>query len=423
MRLLSSLVVLCNALSAALARSSSGDRVLVVLDAAQDQASYSHFWSSLQERGFELTFRGAKEGAALYEYDAPMFDHIILFAPSAKALSSDLSPQRLVDFLTSDSTAKASGILLALSSDLSELWRDFAREFSLEFDDRGSSLVSHSSGNLSAVQIDTSYSVTTNAHFVARLPPALPLQYNGVVHTFTQLPLLTNIVRAPPESYSRDPQRASDEGPFVSGEQAGLISAMQTLNNGRIVFSGSLDVFANCDESVANSALVGDLSRWTFHEKAVLRVLTRSHRRLIDGEGAQPPSEYRVGEEMAYSIALQEYNGKDWVAFEATDIQLEVSMLTPHLRITLPKDTVQSTSDVGVYSAQFALPDQHGVFTLRVDYRRPGLTWTTIKDQISITPLRHNEYPRFITGAIPYYAGASSVSLALIVFASLWLRQ
>jgi oligosaccharyltransferase complex subunit beta len=36
-------------------------------------------------------------------------------------------------------------------------------------------------------------------------------------------------------------------------------------------------------------------------------------------------------------------------------------------------------------------------------------------------PPRHDEYPRFLSAAWPYYAGALSTSVAFLVFAALFL--
>lgn len=103
--------------------------------------------------------------------------------------------------------------------------------------------------------------------------------------------------------------------------------------------------------------------------------------------------------------------------FSAPDFQFEFTMLDPHLRLPL------AASPSGVLSARFRAPDRHGVFTLRVDYRRPGWTFLDEKLVVSVTPPRHDEYDRFITGAWPYYAGAFSVSAATLVFAVLWALQ
>jgi oligosaccharyltransferase complex subunit beta len=38
-----------------------------------------------------------------------------------------------------------------------------------------------------------------------------------------------------------------------------------------------------------------------------------------------------------------------------------------------------------------------------------------------VVPLRHDEYPRFIVGAYPFYAATVSTSAAFLVFCAAWL--
>jgi oligosaccharyltransferase complex subunit beta len=96
-------------------------------------------------------------------------------------------------------------------------------------------------------------------------------------------------------------------------------------------------------------------------------------------------------------------------------------MLDPHLRIPLTARRLSETRQR--FEAKVTLPDRHGVFTLRVDHRRPG--WSSIETAtvISITPPRHDEYERFIRGAAPYYGGALSVSVGLLAFVFFWVAQ
>lgn len=42
-------------------------------------------------------------------------------------------------------------------------------------------------------------------------------------------------------------------------------------------------------------------------------------------------------------------------------------------------------------------------------------------DTVSVVPRRHDEYPRFISAAWPYYAGAISTSVGFIVFSVIYL--
>lgn len=128
--------------------------------------------------------------------------------------------------------------------------------------------------------------------------------------------------------------------------------------------------------------------------------------------------------DQTYEITIAAYSDGRWSAPSSVqDIQLEVTMLDPHLRIPLHPSTDiahRSTSE-RTYTATFRLPDRHGVFTLLVDHRRQGASWLESRMQTSITPLRHDEYERFIKGATPYYLTAGSVVLAWLVFSAIYL--
>lgn len=120
-------------------------------------------------------------------------------------------------------------------------------------------------------------------------------------------------------------------------------------------------------------------------------------------------------------MEISEKHYDQWLPYSAVDVQLEFTMLDPHLRIPFVSTTVTANSTV--FASQFRAPDAHGVFTVKVDHRRVGWSWLEEKMVISITPPRHNQFDRFITGALPYYSGAFSVTSAVFVFIIVWSLQ
>ncbi|KAL9931263.1 hypothetical protein V8E36_009870 [Tilletia maclaganii] len=144
MRLVASLALcFALALSAASSRipSASGDRILILHDNEQaPRSSLSELESILTTRGYTLSFRDAKSNSpVLVQHDEAQFDHLLLLSPGAKTLPSDLSPQKLVSFLR-----EGGNVIFGLSaSTITPALRDLAREFSLEFQDRGLALVDH----------------------------------------------------------------------------------------------------------------------------------------------------------------------------------------------------------------------------------------------------------------------------------------
>lgn len=111
-----------------------------------------------------------------------------------------------------------------------------------------------------------------------------------------------------------------------------------------------------------------------------------------------------------------------------------------------------ASSPGGKYSVQFKLPDVYGVFQFKVDYNRLGYThlysstqvskgqscfWpvgvplrpqppgpvTSVPLQVSVRPLQHTQYERFIPSAYPYYASAFSMMAGLFIFSIVFLHM
>ncbi|SDA02491.1 BZ3501_MvSof-1269-A2-R1_Chr12-3g03635 [Microbotryum saponariae] len=418
--------VLCLCHVAAQIGSVSADKVLVVLEKDLEQQDYALTWSSLEARGHELSFRDASERATS-TLEASQFQHILLFAPSAKQLPEDLNAQRLVEY-----TQHGKNLLVALSPHVSEFWRDFAREFDLEFDDRGTRVIDHFSYDVS-LDDDSSHSVIvvplsgSRSPFVAPETSAgPPVLYRGIGHAVGRRPLATNILYAPVTSYSGDPSRVGNlaDDLHLAGTSTGLVTAFQAKNNARITFVGSTDVFSDVFQSTSIESSNGlrqvDLA---LPKTGVIRIDATRHYRVSDG---QRQDLYCMGEELAYNVDLVVKDKDANLLAHLDDLQLDFTMLDPHLRVPLTiSDQVHGRmGETAVrYTTSFQAPDRHGVFTLRVDYRRPGWSFLDEKAVVSVAPSRHDEFERFITGALPYYGGALSVSVATLVLVILWTLQ
>jgi len=72
--------------------------------------------------------------------------------------------------------------------------------------------------------------------------------------------------------------------------------------------------------------------------------------------------------------------------------------------------------------AKFKVPDTYGVYQFKVNYNRVGLSRLSTADQISVIPLRHDKYERFIGQAYPYYASAFSMMAGVFVFSLVFLH-
>lgn len=204
-----------------------------------------------------------------------------------------------------------------------------------------------------------------------------------------------------------------------------LISALQARNNARVLFSGSLDLCSDefyrspvksangklQSAKSGNEALCQSLSRWVFKEEGVLRVGKVEHHRV--GE-KQPPQSYTIMDNVVFSIEIEKLLDGKWVPYDANDVQLEFVRIDPFVRIPLKKKG-------GKYEAQFKIPDVYGVYKFVVDYQRIGLTHLYSSTQVSVRPLEHTQYERFIRSAYPYYVSAFSMMFGVFIFSCVFL--
>jgi len=96
-------------------------------------------------------------------------------------------------------------------------------------------------------------------------------------------------------------------------------------------------------------------------------------------------------------------------------------MLSPYQR--LPLTPTSLTPNSTIFSTSFTVPDQHGIFAFKVNYKRPFLTNVEEKRTVTVRHFAHDEWPRSwaITGGWPWIAGLWSVVAAFLAFVALWL--
>ncbi|WVQ78931.1 hypothetical protein IAT38_001023 [Cryptococcus sp. DSM 104549] len=438
-------------LSVVSARSSTGDRVLVVLESAVDKDQYSKFWASLEERGFELTFKApTAKDAELVKFGQPQYDHLIVYAPSTKTFAPSLTPKSILE-----SQFLGLNTLYLLSPELSEVHREHFREYDLEFVDSDLTLIdafSHpASDSVSSVLLPpTSCAVPNPAVLSATTLTGGPIVFpSGTVHSAGLNPYLFEVLHAPKTAYvGKDKILSGDEAevekavggkkgrePVLSGKKAALVSAFQTRDNARVGFVGSGEMLSDkyWDQEVetldgktaatGNAGFASDFTKWVFQETGVVKIVSSTHFR--DGE-TEPREYYTKKDNITFSLTLAQHttseNGSSaWAPFQVEDIQVDFTMLDPHVRTAMHEDKALSSDVETTYRSRFMAPDRHGVFKFVVEYWRPGWSYIRSSTTTSVVPLRHDQYPRFITGAWPYYIAACSTSLTFILFCVLWV--
>lgn len=426
------LVVLCahySESSSGIAVDGEGKRMLALLDNFGVRETHSNFFKSLKSRGFQITFKLADDPElALSKYNEYLFDHLVLFCPNVVEFGGSVSTKAVVDFVDA-----GGNVLVAANSQLSEAVKEIAAECGVEFGDEDTYVIDRfnadtkDEGRSTLIVADTEHLIKNKLITGDKAKAGAPFLYRGIGMTIDpENPLLVEVLTGSPSSYTYNPDAPITEYPHTVGKSSLLISALQARNNARVMFVGSLEFFSNdfFDASVENSLtkkhhsrsgneeLCASLTKWLFKERGVLRVGQIKHN--VAGE-KQTPKTYTIKQNLEYSIFIEErVNGK-WEAFKATDVQLEFIMLDPYVRTSL------TATKSGALGTTFVIPDVYGVFKLNVEYKRIGYTNLFSSTQVSVRPLEHTQYDRFIPAAYPYYASSAAMIVGVFLFSFIQL--
>jgi len=401
-------------------------RVLVLLENLAVKETHSIYFKNLIDEGFDLTYKVADDSTLnIKKYGEFLFDHIVVFSPTVEEFGGNVNVEALTDFIDN-----GGNILIAGNSNLGEALREIASEVGIEADEEGTYVIDHLSydakdeGRHNLVIAD-SKNLIKSAKITGGV--TAPLLYRGVGLLVDQEnPLVLDILTGSTTSYSHNPDLPIKEFPHAVGKQTVLIAGLQARNNARVVLSGSLEFFSDeffnsQVEPVAgkkmasgNEALAKALTKWCFKQSGVLKVDSISHHRKGEKE---TPGFYTIKDDAVYTIVVKELINGKWVPFEGTDMQMEFVRIDPFVRVTM-----ENKGKKGEMVANFKVPDTYGVYQFKVNYHRIGLTRLFTTTQISVIPLRHNQYERFIGSAYPYYASSFSMMLGVCVFSFVFLH-
>ncbi|XP_005182834.1 dolichyl-diphosphooligosaccharide--protein glycosyltransferase 48 kDa subunit [Musca domestica] len=405
---------------------------LVLLDNLAIRETHSMFFKSLQDRGFKLTYKLADDsGLLLSRYGEYLYKNLIIFAPSVEEFGGEISVEKLAQFVDD-----GGNVLVAGSEQSGDALREFASECGFEIDEEGASVMDHLHYDVSDkgdhTTILTASKNLINSRTIvgnSRDDIKKPLVYKGTgLLADKENSLVLQLLTAESTAYSYNPDQAIKDYPHAVGRNTLLIAALQARNNARVVFSGSLYFFS--DEAFTNSVtyaqtgesfkqsgnrdVANSISKWVFGETGALRVAGVKHH--LEGE-TQPPAEaYTITDPVVYSITIEELVEDKWQPFNANDVQLEFVRIDPFVRTTLKH------VGGGKYQAKFKIPDVYGVYQFKVNYDRIGYTQLYDTTQVSVRPLEHTQYERFIPSAFPYYCSAFSMMVGVFLFSFVFLH-
>ncbi|KAL8231703.1 hypothetical protein R6Q57_001481 [Mikania cordata] len=398
-------------------------RILVLLDDSALKSSHSIFFSSLQERGFQLDFKLSDDPKiSLQRYGQHLYDGLILFSPATERFGGSLDVAAILDFVDS-----GRDLIVAADASASDLIRNIAAECGVDFDedssavviDHGSYAVSGTEGDHTLIAADD---LIQSDVLLGSAKIEAPILFKGIGHSLNPLNnLVLKVLSASPSAYSANPKPKLSAPPSLSGSSISLVSVVQVLIF--LIFelkililvlkSKSCNVLScNRYAKSGNQQFVTELSKWVFHERGHLKAVNVRHHRV--GE-ADEPAIYRISDDLEYLVEIYEWSGSSWEPYIANDVQVQFYMMSPYVLKTM------STNKKGLYHATFKVPDVYGVFQFKVEYQRLGYTSLSLAKQIPVRPFRHNEYERFIPTAFPYYGSSFSTMAGFFIFSFVYL--
>ncbi|KAL0893547.1 hypothetical protein ABMA27_013737 [Loxostege sticticalis] len=401
---------------------------LVLVDNLNIRETHSQFFKSLQDRGYSLTYKLADDAnLVLAKYGEYLYKNLIIFAPSVLEFGGLIDTEAITKFIDD-----GGNLLMAGNAAAGDVYREIASECGFEMDEESAAVIDHfnydASDDGDHTRIVVSPKNLINAPTIVGAQNTHPVLFEGTGLILDKdnslvLPILT----ADSTAYSYNPKSQVKEYPHAVGRKTVLIAALQARNNARIVFSGSLFFFSDeafnsavskvhgdklKAESSGNKALAAHLSAWAFGERGRLRVRNVQHQRQGDKVSTNT---YTITDTVVYRIEIEELKNGKWQPFEATDVQLEFVRIDPFIRTTLKRQPS------GAYEAVFKVPDVWGVYQFKVDYDRVGYTRLYHSTQVSVRPLQHTQYERFIPSAYPYYVSAFSMMVGVFLFSFVFL--
>jgi oligosaccharyltransferase complex subunit beta len=374
--------------------------ILVLLGEESIQESHSTFLSDLKGAGLTLHIEQISSSQLqLQRWGQWLYDGVLVVASKSGRVGGTLDSAYFSEFLDSGRS-----IFVSTDQNANEELREVITHL-------GSDLL----GKSSVLSDHISHIADLGHTAVLCPPPAIPaisgnatrpILYCGGALTVSAESALTMPVLTPAATAV-----TSTHSGHLLGPQLVLAAAMQTRKNARSFVIASTKIFS--DEyfrgkpSNGNRDFAKNAVLWTFQERGVVRVSNFTHARLEE-DAVPMHNTYKINDTVMVELDLHENGPNGWVPHVTDAVQLEYVMLDPYVR--------QRMRHVGYghYELAVRLPDQYGVFKWVLDYKALGFSFLSVSELAPLRPLHHDEYPRFILQAYPYYMALITISVAFL---------
>jgi oligosaccharyltransferase complex subunit beta len=123
--------------------STQAQKLLVLLEDMRLKASHSQFFEPLAA-GWTLDFKLASDSSlALTEWDTYLYDALIIFGSGINDFGGEVDVHSILDFIDS-----GHDVFLATDAGATDMLRELATEFGVEFDEKGTTVIDHMSASV-----------------------------------------------------------------------------------------------------------------------------------------------------------------------------------------------------------------------------------------------------------------------------------
>ena len=427
-------------------------KTLIMLNRIEEKEKYTNFFNSLIKRRHALFFKSASdESTVLESHGKSLYKNVIIFAPGVDEFGG-FEVSELEHFVNQH----AGNVLIGLDKSAGHAIRQFVKRCGAKIPKKGAEVIDHFSFWENST-VNQKYNVGERDNEVDNVNPhtivyggkllsndILLMKHqrldgtsaSGKVSSMSQIlfkgthlllntkkkgSLLFGILRAKRTTYSADDKKEiKNIESKNTGKRIVLIGGLQARNNARIIISGSNAMFAN-EFSSNNQDFIASITKWNFLETGKIRVSFRKHKleennnsqNILLASTTEDHSVYTVTNRIKYSLMVEEYrhSNNKWIPFIGEDLQLELVLLDPVLRMNLKHD------GNGRYSTIFDLPNQFGIYKLRFVYdRSPSYTIIETVDTITVRPKKLKQYSKFISLSYPYFISVVTLQIGWVFF-------
>ena len=188
-----------------------------------------------------------------------------------------------------------------------------------------------------------------------------------------------------------------------------LAASFQSLTNGRLAIIGSVEMF-NDENYENNKKFIQPLIQWVLQLHGKLELKNVQITKLDGKPDIENEGMFFTNDTVSVRFDIEETMNGETKGYSADDVQVEYRYVTP---VILDYATNMKN---GTYDFTTVLPDQFGVYTIRINYTRPLLTNLYYDKVTPIRPWRHDHVERFQVQCYPFYLAFFLMSISAVIF-------